>query len=315
MRSAFSYGVDSSPPVRARNDSRALRHGLRLGAFLALVVACNGSTLSLGESPEDEFYLAFFKLDCAQRTLCCDRLGRSNQACEARDGRHWFSGRPARAFDPAAGAACLEAIKAWDYCGPGDHSSLGPPECSSYRIFAGPAQAIGERCYHDEDCSQEDGPARCRWSVCEKTPVLGQPCSQEQEYERCSENEGLRCEAGVWTACSPVGHACRFWDPYDYSSMGSYECTAGAACVFEIPTPPDSIGACTPLTPLGGDCSQVGCIAGAYCTPSNVCAEAKPAGAECGESGARGAECQVGLQGWCSAGRCDPRLVCFRATQ
>jgi hypothetical protein len=243
---------------------------------------------------------------CALFESCCSVGGLASR-CAGRVG----AGALAGSFDPSAGEACLEAVRARQsdagFCSglerPAgielDTSWVAVPECLAVFVPAG-ATAAGGACDSDSDCAAGDnGAAFCYSSgTCVQTSgSAGDRCFGDFQraplarllsvYESaatdaflCDNDKQLRCDAvtRVCVATQPraVGAACAGHidcDAASYCASPANMCAARQAVGATCMTSDECLGVCDPATQL--------------------CADALPSGAAC--SG------DVGL---CATGSC-----------
>ena len=220
--------------------------------------------------------------------------------------------RGSQSFDPAAGAACLEALRS--------HADCATPPTESCFSALHPSAGSGHACVSFTDCLvKTDG---CGGQGCEKTcrpgGPIGEPCRQ-----------GFFCDSGAWCQTSSGEGVCVPTKPEGATCSSLSQCDGltfcddlSKKCVARpvAGQPCDPYGECAPAAfcnpngrlcetraALNQPCSGLGrCVAGAECdfaVSPLVCHAVKPAGAVCQST----SQCEAPLG--CFSGKCGARLA------
>jgi hypothetical protein len=237
-----------------------------LAVCVFLSTACGGGggytvTRPVISPAEADFIIQY----CDVYSPCCAAAGRSadGQSC-----RYRISNSPgsylAYTYDPAAGEACLNALKVAasqpDFCA---DTASRPSECDRALGVTG-TTAPGGDCRSARDCA----PSAEGHVVCVQSARISGTTSTCEVEIRGQAGDGpciytvtpssVRVIAGVLSDTPPRGFLC-------YMSDGLY-------C--------DDSGQCMPLKPIGEACRGESCVTGAYCR-ALICAAPLPAEAAC----------------------------------
>jgi len=274
------------------------------GAIGAGGITGAGGTVS---SEEDAFRTQVMQLYCASFVTCCSSGGIvfDQAQCETSFGTLVLGnlGSPRSGyytFDAAAGARCLDTIRAT--LGPGCNTF--PSSIACYGVFQGilkpgdPCETAVE-CARGPDDSISCDPGTDGIDICilKRRASEGEPCvescvesgslidcdppSTAADRGRCFENDGLYCSGGVCARQVAIGSLCD----------DNAACVDGAKCDV-------SVGICVPLADVGKPCGgtddcreELHCSTEGLCEPDHAPGEACGASSECGPGTCRGGTC------------------------
>jgi hypothetical protein len=222
---------------------------------------------------------AFITAYCDQFMPCCTKAGLTANDSLCRAFVTAFA--PGYAYDPAAGDACLNEVRAASssptFC---EMNSLEVPSCS--RVFsANGTSAPGTPCQKSEECApQAAGKVTCASiyrnnAEIRKCQVQIQGKAGDGPCVGTVNGNVTMSSGGSATDVAPTGYLCNVAD--------------GLTCDFNSQK-------CTPLAAVGQPCnSSSSCVNTAYCdfsspTPHS-CVARKPAGSVCGTTSN---ECETG---------------------
>lgn len=277
--------------------------GLLVGAVLAM--ACGSDDAAA----EDGAKSAFVDRYCQTFVPCCQ--AESGSTSVERCVSLTKQALEARAFDPAAGDACLASVSAVasasDFCG---HVVAVLPRCDAV-FLAGNTKQLGESCTPNDCAPSAEGDVDCvNWvggSACQvrirgaegATPCTLSPSSKPppQKVFDCRIEDGLACDTGV-DACVVLPkrfEPCRgdgLCEPTSRCDTGVNRCiertAEGAACRSDKECDTGLVchaDVCAKTIPTGGACTDGGapCVPTAFCRAGKCQAIASELGGFCGE--------------------------------
>lgn len=276
------------------------------GATLTDVeTGAGGSSSIVPLSEGEQFLREYASAVCAMYQPCCNAADLGYDAGGCTD---WFSRVTAAyvpdGFDPAAGAACLEALAAARAADPDrcstvsafDEATLRAQCTSAFHAPAREGSPLGGSCQLAGDCAatgDEDGSIICygRRCVLERRGADGDgPCyaggnvELADEMYTCDASDGLFCHRGD-NVCRPhvaAGEYC----PWNNA------CNSDALCVG---------GTCRALPARGEQCLNGIPGAGGYCRSGDVCDTTTII---CGPGLDNGVSCTTGDPGKCASKLC-----------
>lgn len=227
---------------------------------------------------EEAFNLLADKVQCELHAGCCAAEGRVPDPTCLQD-RTLLNGLPADAahYDPARGAACIDALKALG-CGflPDTDDVCRVVRTAAFRTKAG-----GEECAVDSDCVDPVG----GYAVCGGTvnpPFFCKHYLLSGEGEPCGFGDVNKvCDHPL--LCDEQAHLCV---PYQTRGTGCFPgCDEGKRCVF-------------------GACAEPGAKAGSKCDDDTTCDSLRCVEGVCTSLGLGGDDCSADLD--CESGFCIP---------
>lgn len=248
--------------------------GMGLWGFGLSSAGCGESETADPATVED-FAAAAARTFCDSLGGCCDRakLSFDGASCRSETKERFlviWTPSENRAYDPAAGGACLDQLRQNVVCGQADDSEDALSACE--QVFAGTAP-VGASCDESSECkSAGDRNVRCIWEGSATSGV----CTVVDRVLAARGKLGDACDGTCDDdACDLDIAPDANGKPVEYVACYTKD---GLQCSSADAT-------CQPLLAVGERCEDFGaCVSGAYCDFSDQqCKLPQPNGASCGE--------------------------------